>query len=440
MNKININEKIVQFENSLKANKRLVFSAPFGDGKTYFLKEYQRRHKDTVVIKLRPINYSVAPNEDVFEYIKRDILCQLCRQGLIMEENVITILKSVFNKDNFKDVAGLALSLVSGGMFIKKGMETMDDAVRKRESYDNYMSMFAQQKGGLYENDAYTEMIREALEQSKKESLLIIDDLDRLDPGHLFRILNVISAHIDEEEDKNKFGFTYIVMAMDYMVTEHIFHHFYGEGANYEGYMRKFSAAPPFYYSITDLAREQLKMKVKANIKGIDINKFPHFVKRLNSLRVREYKELIDIKIAERMVPTPCMINGVEFDTCKFPLFPLLIYMNAVGMSEREVIEDFNPENWQDSITTYIKLMSPLYLKKNKSIRVVSKHENGVYHEFVKGLKKIDGVSNKIYEEVSGQAVVYKFDVEKESAKLMASHLSNFSKAIIINDWKRGGE
>lgn len=441
MDRINIREKLAQFEKSLKTNKRLIFSAPFGDGKTYFLKEYQKEHADTVVIKLRPINYSVASNEDVFEYIKRDILCQLCEQGLITEENVMTILKSVFNKDNLKGAAEFAISFVpNGGALIQKCLETVNNAVEKRKSYDNYMSLFAQQRGGLYEDDAYTKMIKATLEKSeKKESLLIIDDLDRLDPGHLFRILNVISAHIDEEENKNKFGFTYIVMAMDYMVMEHIFHHFYGENANYEGYMHKFSAVPPFYYSITDIARDQLKKKLGENIKGIDINKFPHFMKRIDSLKVRECKEMIDIKIGERTVKATYLINGVEIDVCKFPFFPLLIYMNAVGMTEKEVIEDFDPENWQDSIITYIKLMSPLYLLKAKNIKIVSKHENNVYHEFVKDLKKIDSVSNTIYDNDSGEAKLFKFDVEGETRKLMVSHLRDFSKTIIINDWEERG-
>ena len=31
-----------------------------------------------------------------------------------------------------------------------------------------------------------------------KKPVLIIEDLDRLDPKHLFRILNVVSAHIDD--------------------------------------------------------------------------------------------------------------------------------------------------------------------------------------------------------------------------------------------------
>ena len=68
----------------------------------------------------------------------------------------------------------------------------------------------------------------------------IIEDLDRLDPVHLFRILNVLSAHIDYKSTTNKFGFTNIVAVLDYETAKHIFIHFYGEKANFDGYMSKF--------------------------------------------------------------------------------------------------------------------------------------------------------------------------------------------------------
>lgn len=67
------------------------------------------------------------------------------------------------------------------------------------------------QRGGLYEYDGYTQLIKEALEYVKiheeKRTCLIIEDLDHIDPGHLFRILNVLGAHVDEDKHSNKFGF-----------------------------------------------------------------------------------------------------------------------------------------------------------------------------------------------------------------------------------------
>lgn len=81
MTTIDIKSELSRFSMHLENNPRTIFSAKYGDGKTYFLKEYIEQHKEnTVFIVLHPINYSVAENEDIFEYIKRDILVDLARR------------------------------------------------------------------------------------------------------------------------------------------------------------------------------------------------------------------------------------------------------------------------------------------------------------------------------------------------------------------------
>ena len=108
----------------------------------------------------------------------------------------------------------------------------------KKHTGEKYLSSFSQIKGGIYENDGYTALIRSALDwikkdhavngpyRQKKKPVLIVEDLDRLDPKHLFRILNVLSAHIDDtsmpDVVTNKFGFNNIVLVMDYETTEYI--------------------------------------------------------------------------------------------------------------------------------------------------------------------------------------------------------------------------
>lgn len=80
-------------------------------------------------------------------------------------------------------------------------------------------------------------MIEQALQyinrSQKKKTLLIIEDLDRIDPAHLFRILNVLGAHLDfcnqRDIKPNKFGFDNIVTVFDYEITSHLFHHFMGK-------------------------------------------------------------------------------------------------------------------------------------------------------------------------------------------------------------------
>ncbi len=63
---------------SIEGNDRIIFSGPFGSGKTSFLKEHFEDKKDEYeVFHLFPVNYSVASNGDIFELIKFDLLFEL---------------------------------------------------------------------------------------------------------------------------------------------------------------------------------------------------------------------------------------------------------------------------------------------------------------------------------------------------------------------------
>lgn len=272
MEYIDISNKLDEFKIHLDFNKRIIFSARFGDGKTFFLKKYFEKYQDRhFCITLHPINYSVARNEDVFEYIKRDILHQLFEEGNIKKIKY----KQVFDviKDNLKERAlpliGDLVSSMPYGKILESllniGIQIRNDFNAQRKDVVDFLDAFTFQKGGIYERDAYTEVIQSSLKNLRNpknhqllNTILIIEDLDRLDPAHLFRILNVLGAHIDQNND-NKFGFDHIVLVMDYDVTRSIFHHFYGQDANYEGYMAKFIDSNPFFYSITEQARKLLK-------------------------------------------------------------------------------------------------------------------------------------------------------------------------------------
>ena len=268
MTTIDITSELKRFETHLENNPRTIFSAKFGDGKTYFLREYIERHKeDTVFVVLHPINYSVAANEDVFEYIKRDVLVELTKEPEFRNVNWKSVAQSIFNIDTLLEInEKLAdalpqtigtiskLALLPAQIFKK-----VDDEV----SIDRYFERFADMKGSIFEQDQYSEAIKaiiKKIQENGRQCVLIIEDLDRIDPGHLFRILNVLGAHIDEDANSNKFGFDNIVAVLDYKKTEYIFKHFYGGEANYYGYMAKFMSHNLFDYSVT---REALKMLCK---------------------------------------------------------------------------------------------------------------------------------------------------------------------------------
>lgn len=83
MDTIDISQNIQDFKQVFENESRIIFSARFGDGKSYFLKKFMESYpkgaNDYYFITLHPVNYVVEENRDVIEYIKRDILFQLIR-------------------------------------------------------------------------------------------------------------------------------------------------------------------------------------------------------------------------------------------------------------------------------------------------------------------------------------------------------------------------
>lgn len=265
MDTIPIGNEIERFKTHLEYNPRTIFSAKFGDGKSYFLNEFKKIYSgEFLVVTVYPVNYSVASNEDVFEYLKRDILLQLAEKGMVDDIDFKAFSKSLFSKENTIEVIGFLTSMLSGGeilnKFVAKGIELKSEYDKQKTNIDKFQESFSVQRGGIYENDSYSKLITQVVKRIResKQTILMIEDLDRIDPKHLFRILNILGAHIDSDQETNKFGFNNIVVVMDYDTTKHIFHHFYGDKANYTGYISKFLSHYPFYYSIVNVARAYL--------------------------------------------------------------------------------------------------------------------------------------------------------------------------------------
>lgn len=298
---IPLDNDIQKFKEHLENNPRVVFSASFGNGKTTFLELFKEEQgRDYFFVTLRPVNYSVSKNEDVFEYIKRDILLQLANADKLNGLDLNAAIDSIFSWETLYE----ALEFL--GQFMPHGeilMKIFDKAKFCKDKYDEekktwqaYESAFNSQRGGLYEDDGYTQLIKSALQyvntHEEKKTCLIIEDLDRIDPGHLFRILNVLGAHVDEDKQGNKFGFDHIIAVMDYEITEHIFHHFYGQQANYNGYMSKFYSHYPYYYSIKQVAVNHLR-KVIENHTSISGDKIFDIEITQKSGATRKMKDIV---------------------------------------------------------------------------------------------------------------------------------------------------
>ncbi len=242
------------------------------------MKSYDEKKNDYYFITLHPVNYVVEENRDVIEYIKRDILFQLIKDNRIYDfkEGYDKIFDAVCNVESLFKLADFAASIIpvkglKEGYEALKGLVSTIDEKRKEQDVlhvvDDYLYGFYGKSGSISECDAFTCLIQKSLERMMAKSVLIIEDLDRIDPAHLFRIMNVLSSQVDnpyysEVPYGNKFGFDKIILVMDYEIARHLFHHFYGKEANYDGYMNKFLNTLPFSYSIKEEAHRQVRQKI----------------------------------------------------------------------------------------------------------------------------------------------------------------------------------
>lgn len=111
--------------------------------------------------------------------------------------------------------------------------------------------------GQLYEFNILSLIIFETLkelEENGKKNILIIDDLDRIDPNHIFRLFNVFAAHFDHRDKltENKFGFDHIILVCDIKNIKHIYQHNYGVSTDFNGYVDKFFSREIFYFDNYD--------------------------------------------------------------------------------------------------------------------------------------------------------------------------------------------
>ena len=296
----------------LEDNHRMIFSAKFGAGKTYFLKKFFHKYSDDYEpIFLYPVNYQVSANEDIFELVKFDLLRNLLLK-MPPKEEPSSDDKSVMKKinglgDNAKNILNKLLeftSKVTRGVSVNIGFSLGLEAsldLEISQIINNFIELSEkdpkeqnteptaeeeliasflediEDRQKLYEDTAITRFIKNATERIKeknkeKKLVLVIDDFDRIDPEHIFRLLNIFSAHLNDdylanerdinpqEEEKlaDRYGFDRVIFVCDIDNIQSIFHHKYGLETDFNGYIDKFYSKAIFEFSNQDTIENKL--------------------------------------------------------------------------------------------------------------------------------------------------------------------------------------
>lgn len=287
---------------SLENNHRIIFSGIFGNGKTTFLKSYFKENKDYLTIHLFPTNYTTSKNEDVFELIKFDVLYELLNfHPEICEfkfEKVYATYLAVYKTPNIllDPISSLIEAVPKIGKTIATVLKfamNLNEAIKKeiKETEDSeskeilaFAKRIFDKIGSPYENDLYTELIKKLLKSisaknSNKKTILIIDDLDRIDPKQIFRLLNVFSVHFDVDGSENKFGFDKILFCCDANNIRRIFLNRFGADVDFNGYFDKFYSNEIFHFDN--------KSEIKSRVNEILLTIEPRRGKLWDKKRVR---------------------------------------------------------------------------------------------------------------------------------------------------------
>jgi hypothetical protein len=297
-------EFIIDIENPRKAftsslnlvgNNRIIFSAPFGSGKTFFLKRFFNESSDFLSIHLYPVNYSVTKNEDIFELIKYDILYELLNNEVSLEKIDVSFYEAIPFLDNneqtkilsqfFSFVPKIGKTVIDVFSKMKEIIGIIDSKREKLKKDDGteirkFAEGIAFTKGSIYEIDFYSnlivDLIRRLRVEKKKQVVLVIDDLDRIDPDHIFRLLNIFASHLDlNTRDENKFGFDKVVFSCDIENIRTVFHTKFGQEVDFSGYIDKFYSREVFEFNNKAIVSQSINHVLKSiviDIKYTNVN------------------------------------------------------------------------------------------------------------------------------------------------------------------------
>lgn len=405
-----VTSAIQDFRRHLICHPRTILSARYGDGKSYFLDAFVKDDSiknDFIFITLYPVNYQVLENRDIFDVIKYDILIKMGLLGMLEEsyeissqdafffcmrthglgliENLCDVASSIEGISLVKAIGCLGKSVVGVVNKIKEASKDYEEYMKgDTATLDKYLNKVDDIP--IYEEDVITKMIQDNLKlwrkksgNRKKKVVLIFEDMDRIDPAHLFRIMNIFSAHMDysyklgcrpdELLTGNKFGVDNVVMVVHYANLQSIFAHFYGPDTCFEGYIHKFADKGKFEYSLKNEA-EKYYMNCLSALTNIpkDVLSLVVNGERISDCTIRHLSNSLD-GVSEQCKE----VEGISHD-----IAVLMACFRRLGLSDIEIIDCLRKvvsqdmKLWMGYLYPYLKhfgnlIGSSLYLVNNEN-------------------------------------------------------------------------
>lgn len=326
MNKVevSIEEIFMSFSEhfNIAGNDKIMLSGKYGSGKTYFLQSFFESKiiaNQYFTITISPVNYVVSSNEDIFELIKVDIIKQMYIDGDININEAsksIPNIKQIINyckKHPLNIVQYISKCLTKTNPIFEIVNNTSDAVIKLLEDIEklqeqevcpekeitNYLNNFTSNNNSYIEYNYISQLVTQIINSKKnktnKKAVLIIEDFDRIDPGHIFRILNILSAHHFENNSGYKFNFDKIILVCDIKNIENIYHHFYGINTDFQGYIDKFFSIEPFYYDNSESIERQIK----------DLINF-----KISAIALHTLAEILNIFIKENLISLRNIVNA----------------------------------------------------------------------------------------------------------------------------------
>lgn len=336
----------IEFDNhlALQQNGRILFTGKFGSGKSTFLSEYfESRKNKFITFKLYPVEYSTSNSEDIFELIKFDLIYQLmvCHQNALALQNAdySPILKFQFDfvkELKFGPSFFKTLSLIDPTGKIKALSEYWDYIAEQYDQFkeehhseeDNIWQFIFKQGekiGSPRERDYFSILVTELIQRVKNistpkpaqldkpedaiETVLIVDDIDRLDPDQIFRLFNIFSLNFGKDPIQNKFGFDRVVFVCDIANIREIYKHKYGKRVDFEGYIDKFYSVSPYKFNTNQFLSKLTEEFIRSFDIPSNIIDFSHTGKLNNNDYFHLLHSILGILISQRQINLRTLLN-----------------------------------------------------------------------------------------------------------------------------------